>query len=352
MSRTLGIFSEREHAADFLWSQCDGGPGIIGDVEIRQSDRTADHALVITTPAPPQGVPDARRGKLSSWRRRLGKLAGRSPAAMKAEAGFRWIGRARETTSVLFYEPPPIIPDDLYAVARRFAARVYGPDPRATHPTCLPAFWTFHDDIAALRDMPPPTAKPVALGAVSSGKQMIAGHGERLDFFRALRRAGQPLDLFGRGLPADLGSRGLLDSKASILRHARLTLAIENYAEGDLYVTEKLWDPLVCWSLPLYHGSRAPDAMIPTDAFVRLPDLGGAGIETVRRALADPALWKRRLDAIAEARRRILGDLRLLEWARREFFSPIVIAPARAPAPAPPPLTATAPENAAAPTTA
>jgi hypothetical protein len=84
-------------------------------------------------------------------------------------------------------------------------------------------------------------------------------------------------------------------------------------------VTEKLWDALLCWCLPIYYGSGAAEKMIPEDAIVRLPDLGEGGLDVVRKALADPGLWERRLPAIAEARRRALGDLRLVSWIEREL---------------------------------
>ena len=83
-------------------------------------------------------------------------------------------------------------------------------------------------------------------------------------------------------------------------------------------MTEKLWDPLVCWSLPIYFGSRAADKLIPPEAFIRLPDLGERGVRTVQEALADPGIWNRRLEAMAEARRRAMGELRLVEWLARE----------------------------------
>jgi hypothetical protein len=93
------------------------------------------------------------------------------------------------------------------------------------------------------------------------------------------------MSIYGRGVPDDLKPIGPVADKAEVLRRAHLTLAIENWWTDELYVSEKLWDPLLCWSLPLYFGSRAADAMIPTDSFVRLPDLGDAGVETVRSAL-------------------------------------------------------------------
>lgn len=62
-------------------------------------------------------------------------------------------------------------------------------------------------------------------------------------FFRTLLDDGVDLRLFGRGLPMHLRPGGQLMDKGSVLRLARFTLAIENYADGDLYVTEKNMGP-------------------------------------------------------------------------------------------------------------
>ena len=178
--------------------------------------------------------------------------------------------------------------------------------------------WNVSGHVTTLRT-DPPKKEHATLVAVTSGKLHLPGHKERMVFFQALLASGVDLRLFGHNLPMALNPGGKLMDKGSILRPARFALAIENHALGDLYVTEKIWDPLLCWCLPLYYGSGAAEKMIPPEAFVRLPDLGPRGIETVKQTLADPNLWERRLDAIAEARRRILGPLRLVEWMAKQL---------------------------------
>ena len=86
-----------------------------------------------------------------------------------------------------------------------------------------------------------------------------------------------------------------------------------------MFLSEKLLDALACWALPLYFGSRAADRLIPSDALIRIPSLDAEGVRVVQQALADPVQWDRRLEAMAEARRRALGDLRLVEWVARNL---------------------------------
>jgi hypothetical protein len=313
MTLRLGIMFGRHYCADTFWNQCEGALGRQGDVEIALNRRDVDHLLVFENP----GAPDCS-DRYPQWKNWLLQAMGHTVAAIRARAGWEWLGLPREKVTLLFYEPPNFIKDGQIALAHRHAAAVYGPDRRCQHPIRLPVTWNVAGHVKALR-AEPPGKEHAALVAVTSGKLHLPGHKERMAFFQALRDAGVDLRLFGRNLPMTLEPGGQLMDKGSVLRPARFALAIENHAGGDLYVTEKIWDALLCWCLPLYYGSGAAEKMIPPEAFVRLPDLGARGIETVKQTMADPGLWERRLDAIAEARRRILGPLRLVEWMVKQL---------------------------------
>ncbi|CAN5847616.1 hypothetical protein BH11PLA1_BH11PLA1_14580 [soil metagenome] len=318
----IGVFSDMGMHADWLWSQCDGAAGRdeSAGIELAFQERAAERVFCFNLPFFPKGA-----GAMPGWRRALSKVRGgqRGYRAEKCRVAFEMLEAAREKTGMLLYEPPPIA-QNFYGPAKEFCARVWAPDDRApvhVEPTVLPAFWMIPEDVRTLRALGPGAARerPIALAGVISGKTALPGHEERLAFLRLLRRAGAPLELFGGGLPADVGGRGAVVSKSAVLRAARLTLAIENYAEGALYVTEKLWDPLLCWSLPLYYGPRAADGLVPGDAFIRVPSLDARGVEVVMEAVRDEGLWEKRLGAIAEARRRCLEELRLMVWLRERL---------------------------------
>lgn len=310
------MFDEQGRFSDYLWNQCEGPLGEHRGVQLSRWDRSAAHRFVMTWPSPPSGT---RRA--GGWRRHVYKLLKKRTEPLRMNYSYDWLGHDRAKTTVMFYEPPAYLPDEWFEIAKKNAARVYAPDPRATHPIVLPSMWTLEWDVQSMRAYSPPE-KPLPLVSIAAGapagKRLIPGHLARLEFYRKLLKAGVPLSLYGRGLPSDVRGGGPIACKGHVMRPARFTLAIENYGEGDQYVTEKIWDPLACWSLPMYFGSRAIDKLIPSEAFIRLPDLGDAGVRTVKDALADPGIWNRRLEAMAEARRRGLGDLRLVEWLSRE----------------------------------
>jgi hypothetical protein len=91
-------------------------------------------------------------------------------------------------------------------------------------------------------------------------------------------------------------------------------LAIENYAENDWYVSEKLWDSLLSWCLPIYYGGSAADKLLPSGSFLRLPSLDEKGLAYIQDVIATPDAWYEAKDAIAEARQIILHKLNLLNW--------------------------------------
>ncbi len=315
MPRTVGLFHFRVGTPDDVWNQCDGPLGEHRDLRFVLNDARADHVLCLGLPISPSGEPRHR-----GWARRVSRWRG-TYELDRARVAFRALGRSRADVTVLFLEPASNIPPQYYDAARGFSDRVHAPDTRAPIPTRLPAWWWVDESVASLRAETPPdeSRKSVPIVAVTSGKSDLPGHAQRLNFLRTLRAQSTSLPLFGRGLPGDLAPHHGVRAKSLVLRPARFALVMENDASGDLYASEKLWDALLCWCLPLYHGSRAMDSMIPPEAVIRVPDLGADGVRSVQATLAHPTLWRDRLPFISEARRRILSELRLVEWAREHL---------------------------------
>ncbi|MEO0716283.1 MAG: glycosyltransferase family 10 [Planctomycetota bacterium] len=314
-TRTVGVLLERADPAGVVGTQCEAYDPVthVGqDNRIRFVPGTtdADRVLCIGSPVPPGGL--GRKTARERWRSlRIGRDRAR------LERVWDRLRVHRDRIDVLFYEPPGVVSDEAYAVARERADRVFGPDDRATHRITLPVWWSLpesREELLALEPHP----SPAGLVCVTSGKRMIPGHTSRLDFIAALRSAEIDFDLFGRGLDAALLGKGPVESKTAVMHGARFALAIENDPSCPGYVTEKLWDALLAWCLPIYHGSDAWEGLIPPEAVIRLPSLDAAGADTVRRTLADADLYERALPAIAAARERILGDTRLVVWYRRD----------------------------------
>ncbi len=79
-------------------------------------------------------------------------------------------------------------------------------------------------------------------------------------------------------------------------------------------MSEKLWDALLAWCLPIYYDRPAADKLLPPGSFLKLPSLDEKGITYIQAVIATPDMWYTAKDAIAEARQIILHKLNLLEW--------------------------------------
>jgi hypothetical protein len=316
----VGFLFAWEDWGDALWNQCDGPAGRHAHLRFSrfvpptaQADPNASaHDHLVCWNIPYLRDPAAR---LRGWRRRLAKLRGELEHARHTHA-WAQVPFDPDSVDVLMYEPPEAVSDGAYVFARSRAGRVWGPDSRAKNPVMLPSVYTFGGSLEIWRSLASPSdaEKVLPLVAVTSGASSLPGHAARAGFYERLRRAGLPLTLFGRGLTASTCGAGALTCKSQALLPARFCLAIENSDTDERYVSEKLWDALVAWCVPLYFGSRALERVIPVESFIRIPSRDQEGVATVAAALSDPGQYARRLEAIAEARRRALGPLRMVEF--------------------------------------
>ena len=161
--------------------------------------------------------------------------------------------------------------------------------------------------------MPPPL-KTRRCSWITSGISRTVNHRRRLEFFKLLVQSDLELDVYGKNLPDWTKSYGQISSKAHGLNPYYYNLAIENYAENDWYVSEKLWDSLLGWCLPIYYGGGAADKLLPPGSFLRLPSQDEKGLAYIKEVTSTLDAWHEATDAIAEPRQVILHKLNLLEW--------------------------------------
>lgn len=164
-------------------------------------------------------------------------------------------------------------------------------------------------DLDALRAAGPPVKSKLISSVTSSKRMRLTNHRRRYEFVMALRKALPEFDLFGYGIER-------IDDKRDALDPYRYHVAIENHI-GPHHWTEKLADPFLAFTLPFYYG--APDAAddFPEESFIAIdikhPE---AAIRTIHEAIATDA-YSARLEAIAEARRRVLEQHNLFAVVAR-----------------------------------
>lgn len=180
--------------------------------------------------------------------------------------------------------------------------RTGGPYVQAPTPTA----WTVLRDYDWLHDCAVPR-KTRRLSWITSDKRDFVGHRRRMAFHDQARRQ-LDCDFFGRGIQP-------VDDKWDAHAPYRYALVVENF-RGPYYWSEKIIDALMAWSMPIYDGCTRIHEMIPREAVVPINIDSPSALEEIREVAASDR-WERNLDAIAEARRRILDGLQIFPHLER-----------------------------------
>jgi len=159
-----------------------------------------------------------------------------------------------------------------------------------------------------------PENKSQLISSVTSSKRMrLTRHRRRYDFIMKLREALPELDLFGYGIRR-------IDDKRDALDPYRYHVAIENHVSPHHW-TEKLADPFLGYTLPFYYGAPNAADYFPEQSFIPIDiDRPDDALQTIHRAIAEDA-YSSRLEAITEARRKVLDEYNLFAVLAREIGS-------------------------------
>lgn len=295
---------------DWMWNQTPQAFGVWGDIQILAGASEPDYLLMYnfnSFPKPPRD---------SFWFFKKNKEKARYEQEIQTlQAKLR--GVPKERVISLVREPP--FPEKHqqraldYQRTQAYCSHAFGPDDFAPNPDYMPAIWYHPNSFRDLNEMGPPE-KTRACSWITSGIDRTAHHRRRLDFMALLRESGMEFDLYGRDLPDWAHGGGQLLSKWNAMAPCYYNLAVENYADNSWYVSEKLWDSLLAWCLPIYYGGPAADKLLPPGSFLRLPSIDEKGLEYIKEVTATPDLWYQSKEAIAEARQIILHKLNLVTW--------------------------------------
>ena len=170
-------------------------------------------------------------------------------------------------------------------------------DPRFV--TAAPVLdWWVDKSFDELVDLEVPE-KTHQMSAIASTMQHIEGHRARHEFIQRIEQEFPEIDVYGRGRAKPLAD------KWQGLAPYRFTLAIENSSTPD-YWTEKISDAFLAYSVPLYFGAPNISDYFPEESYIWLPmDEPEKALDVIRQTLADTS-WESRLDALREARSRVL----------------------------------------------
>ena len=292
---------------DWLWKQTPNHFGVWGNIQMLATARQPDYLLLYQYDFP---KPQAKQ----PWWKSLVKNNTPQNEALDFAKQY---GISQERIIFLLREPPleEVIEKNQinYQIASDYCGYVSGPDVDAPTPDYMPAIWYVghsFDELASGKI--PEKVKPCSW--ITSGISRTENHRRRLAFLQMLQDSDVEFDLYGRRLPQWANSCGVVENKWNAMAPYYYNLAIENYAQNDLYVSEKLWDSLLSWCLPIYYGGSAADKLLPKGSFLRLPSMDEKGIAYIKEITSSLDTWHEAKDKIAEARQIILHKLNLLNW--------------------------------------
>ena len=150
------------------------------------------------------------------------------------------------------------------------------------------------------------------ISSICSSKYFDEGHIHRIDFLHYLEKEGIALDIYNKSNDREFKSyRGPLSpyiDKSKGLVPYKYYFMIENNYEED-FITEKLWEPILCESLVFYYGCPNVENHVNPLAFVLL-DINDFEKSTkiVKQAIEED-WWSQRIDVIREEKRRLLNEM-------------------------------------------
>lgn len=165
-----------------------------------------------------------------------------------------------------------------------------------------------YDELIAIA----PPDKLHHLSWITSNKQHMVGHRERMDFLEQLQSQ-VDFDLWGKGFTP-------IDDKWDGIAPYRYSLAIENYSGPD-YWSEKLADCFLAWSMPIYYGCTNIDSYFPPESMVHIDINQPQEAIAIIQETIHSNLYLTRRDAIAEARHRILNQYQLFPFIAEKIAS-------------------------------
>lgn len=158
-------------------------------------------------------------------------------------------------------------------------------------------------DVNFLRDLNA-LDKSKELSVICSTQTAIPGHRMRLRLVEALKEHfGDRLDWFGNGVNP-------IPDKWAGLAPYKYTIAIENHQAVNV-ATEKIWDPYLTLTFPIYGGAPNIHDFLPPGALLAIDvkDLNGS-IEAIE-ALLEENPYDKHLPLLHQAREAVVGPLNL-----------------------------------------
>lgn len=157
------------------------------------------------------------------------------------------------------------------------------------------------------------TAKKETVASICSSKYFDEGHIHRIDFLKFLEAKGDvPLDIFNQNNTHGFSNyRGKLspyvDKSQGILPYKYYFMVENNYEQN--FITEKIWEPILCETLVFYYGCPNTADYIDSRAFVQLDMYDFEKSYQIVKQAIEEDWWSQRIEYIRAEKKKILNEL-------------------------------------------
>jgi len=215
----------------------------------------------------------------------------------------------KENTILITTEPSSITRYGR-AFAKQFHYLITNQDEKVLpHPNAIRSHtgnvWFYGKDYDSIVSVTHPN-KTKKISTVCSNKQQgHTIHRLRYEFTKIMEERIPELERFGRGFK-------WIETKAEALDDYEFHVAIENHFAPHVW-TEKLADAFLGFTVPLYYGCPNVYEYFPKDSLIQIDihDIEGS-IAKIKEIISIEGEYERRLDAVKEARRRVIEEYNLL----------------------------------------
>lgn len=196
----------------------------------------------------------------------------------------------------LAFEPLPFLnlPPSFYEYAKQHIGRYFIGDVNPSMPSC------FREHFSYMWHCPVPSnnfvTKERLMSIMVSNKSFAPGHQLRHRLVQTILQSGWPIDIYGNGCDFYSGGDSRLKGKfveQEPYEDYHFHIAIENY-ETAHYFSEKIMNPLLYQSTPIYWGCRNIHTYFPNSLY----SWGDweQGIQQIQQILKDPWSYKKKID--------------------------------------------------------
>lgn len=171
--------------------------------------------------------------------------------------------------------------------------------------------WQIEKTVPELENLKYEIKLPI-LSSIVSSKYVDEGHIARIDFLKYLEKQGDiEMNIYGYDNKFEYKNyKKRLDMKEKskgIIPYKYYFIVENNYEEN--YITEKLWEPILCETLVFYYGCPNVSEYIDEQAYVQL-DMNNfeKSYNIIKQAIKED-WWSQRIEYIKKEKKKILNEL-------------------------------------------